>query len=59
MARVYETAVVLFLLAILVCGLAWVASALLDGDQFSRDTLFGTSQATMFTYVYNHRYWKC
>lgn len=40
MSRVYETAVVLFLLAILVCGLAWVASALLDGDQFSRDTLF-------------------
>ena len=41
MPRVYETFVVLFLLTILVCGLAWVASALIDNDQASRQYLFG------------------
>ena len=41
MPRVYETFVVLILLTILVCGLAWVASALLDNDQASRQYLFG------------------
>jgi hypothetical protein len=40
MPRVYETFVVLFLLSILVCGLAWVASALINNDQSSRQTLF-------------------
>ncbi|XP_064644594.1 limb region 1 protein homolog isoform X1 [Lineus longissimus] len=41
MARVYETFVVLSLLAVLVFGLAWVASALIDEDHPSRQTLFG------------------
>ena len=41
MARVYETALVLFLLSLLVCGLAWVASAIIDGDRASRQALFG------------------
>ena len=41
MARVYETAVVLLLLGILVCGIAWVASALIDNDNNSRQALFG------------------
>ncbi len=41
MSRVYETFVVLFLLSILVCGLAWVASALINNDESSRQTLFG------------------
>ncbi|XP_064644596.1 limb region 1 protein homolog isoform X3 [Lineus longissimus] len=40
MARVYETFVVLSLLAVLVFGLAWVASALIDEDHPSRQTLF-------------------
>lgn len=46
-ARVYETAVVLVLLAVVVCGLAWVASALLDGhslwgeEEDHRKTLSG------------------
>ncbi|XP_041371969.1 limb region 1 protein homolog [Gigantopelta aegis] len=39
MARVKETAVVLFLLAVLVLGLAWVASAILSDDQHSKQTL--------------------
>ena len=41
MARVKETAVVLFLLAVLVLGLAWVASAILRDDQHSKQTLSG------------------
>ena len=41
MSRVYEAVVVLFLLSILACGLAWVTSALLDGDVTSRKALFG------------------
>ncbi|XP_074652399.1 limb region 1 protein homolog isoform X2 [Tubulanus polymorphus] len=40
MARVYETSIVLLLLAVLVFGLAWVASALIDKDKSSRQTLF-------------------
>ncbi|GAB1609396.1 limb region 1 protein homolog [Argonauta hians] len=40
MGRVYETAVVLMILGILVFGIAWVASALIDGDKSSRQTLF-------------------
>ncbi|XP_019646136.1 PREDICTED: protein LMBR1L-like isoform X2 [Branchiostoma belcheri] len=39
MARVYETFVVLFLLGVLVVGLVWVASALLDQDTASRESL--------------------
>jgi hypothetical protein len=41
MSRVYETALVLILLAFLVCGLAYVASALIDNDGISRQALFG------------------
>ena len=41
MPRVYETFLVLFLVAILVCGIAWVASAIIDGDSSSRQALFG------------------
>ncbi|ELT98960.1 hypothetical protein CAPTEDRAFT_167057 [Capitella teleta] len=40
MSRVYETALVLILLAFLVCGLAYVASALIDNDSPSRQALF-------------------
>lgn len=41
MSRVYETALVLALLAILVCGLAYVASAIFDDNSHSRQALFG------------------
>ena len=41
MSRVYETAVVLALLTVLVCGLAWVASAMLDENVASKQALFG------------------
>lgn len=40
MSRVYETAVVLALLTVLLCGLAWVASAMLDEDVASKQALF-------------------
>uniref|UniRef100_UPI00358F1685 protein LMBR1L-like isoform X2 n=1 Tax=Myxine glutinosa TaxID=7769 RepID=UPI00358F1685 len=38
-ARLYETFVVLFLLALLVLGMVWVALALIDGDAASRQSL--------------------
>nr|XP_015199922.1 PREDICTED: limb region 1 homolog-like protein [Lepisosteus oculatus] len=40
MARVYETAVVLLLLTLLVLGILWVASALIDHDSAARDSLY-------------------
>uniref|UniRef100_A0A8C4N4C3 Limb development membrane protein 1-like n=1 Tax=Eptatretus burgeri TaxID=7764 RepID=A0A8C4N4C3_EPTBU len=40
-ARLYETFVVLFLLALLVLGIVWVALALIDGDAASRQSLSG------------------
>ncbi|MBN3303451.1 LMBRL protein, partial [Amia calva] len=40
MARVYETAVVLLLLTLLLLGLLWVASALLHHDNTARDSLY-------------------
>ncbi|KAK3105671.1 hypothetical protein FSP39_003026 [Pinctada imbricata] len=39
-ARVYETLIVLFLMAMFVFGLAWVASAIFDDDTHSKQTLF-------------------
>lgn len=41
MARVYETFVVLLLLTLLVLGMVWVASAILDQDGASRESLYG------------------
>lgn len=41
MARVYETFVVLFLLTLLVLGIVWVASAIIDNDAASRESLYG------------------
>lgn len=41
MARVYETFVVLFLLTLLVLGMVWVASAIMDNDAASRESLYG------------------
>uniref|UniRef100_A0A8D0HD20 Limb development membrane protein 1 like n=1 Tax=Sphenodon punctatus TaxID=8508 RepID=A0A8D0HD20_SPHPU len=40
MARVYETVVVLLLLTLLVLGMVWVASAFLDNDTASRESLY-------------------
>ncbi|KAH0629265.1 hypothetical protein JD844_011204 [Phrynosoma platyrhinos] len=41
MARVYETFVVLLLLTLLVLGMVWVASAIVDNDAASRESLYG------------------
>lgn len=41
MARVYETFVVLLLLTLLVLGMVWVASAIVDNDTASRESLYG------------------
>lgn len=43
MARVYEAVVLLLLLALLVMGIVWVASALLH-DNIARKSLYGESQ---------------
>nr|XP_056718969.1 protein LMBR1L [Euleptes europaea] len=40
MARVYETFVVLLLLTFLVLGMVWVASAIVDNDAASRESLY-------------------
>ncbi|XP_068777587.1 protein LMBR1L isoform X5 [Struthio camelus] len=40
MARVYETSVVLLLLTLLVLGMVWVASAIVDKDAASRESLY-------------------
>ncbi|XP_032871328.1 protein LMBR1L [Amblyraja radiata] len=40
MARVYETFVVLFLLTLLILGIVWVASAIIDNDAASRESLY-------------------
>ncbi|XP_042307053.1 protein LMBR1L [Sceloporus undulatus] len=40
MARVYETFVVLLLLTLLVLGMVWVASAILDNNAASRESLY-------------------
>ncbi|XP_064408580.1 limb region 1 homolog-like protein [Latimeria chalumnae] len=40
MARVYETFVVLVLLTLLVLGIVWVASAIIDNDAVSRESLY-------------------
>lgn len=45
MARVYEAVVLLLLLALLVLGIVWVASALLH-DNMARESLYGESPAT-------------
>lgn len=44
MARVYEAVVLLLLLALLVLGIVWVASALLH-DNIARKSLYGESPA--------------
>lgn len=41
MGRVYETVVMLVLLTLLVLGMVWVASAIVDNDKASRESLYG------------------
>lgn len=41
MSRVYETSVVLLLLTLLVFGIVWVASAIIDDDSAGRESLYG------------------
>ncbi|XP_077339465.1 protein LMBR1L [Lithobates pipiens] len=40
MSRVYETSVVLLLLTLLVFGIVWVASAIIDDDSSGRESLY-------------------
>jgi hypothetical protein len=47
---VYEAIILLVLVLILVTGLAWVASAIFDGNKYSQETLFGIIARTV---VYN------
>uniref|UniRef100_A0A672PRS0 Limb region 1 protein homolog n=1 Tax=Sinocyclocheilus grahami TaxID=75366 RepID=A0A672PRS0_SINGR len=42
-ARVLETFVMLFLLGLLILGIVWVASALIDNDDASMESLYGMS----------------
>ena len=42
MSRVYETTMVLALLAVVVLGIAWVVSSLINEDHHSKQQLFGT-----------------
>lgn len=42
-ARVLETFVMLFLLGLLILGIVWVASALIDNDAASMESLYGLS----------------
>lgn len=42
-ARVLETFVMLFLLGLLILGIVWVASALIDNDAASMESLYGIS----------------
>jgi hypothetical protein len=39
LGRVYETIIILFLLIIVVIGIAWVASAIFDDNHHSKETL--------------------
>ncbi|KAM9072818.1 protein LMBR1L isoform 5-T5 [Megaptera novaeangliae] len=41
LARVYETVVMLMLLTLLVLGMVWVASAIVDNNKASRESLYG------------------
>ncbi|KAK2502623.1 hypothetical protein MC885_009482, partial [Smutsia gigantea] len=40
LGRVYETVVILMLLTLLVLGIVWVASAIVDNDKTSRESLY-------------------
>lgn len=53
MARVYEAVVLLLLLALLVLGIVWVASALLH-DNIARKSLYGESPLS-FLNTLQHR----
>lgn len=55
MARVYEAVVLLLLLALLVLGIVWVASALLH-DNLARKNLYGEKDApqTFFLFGLGH-----
>lgn len=40
-SRVYEAVILLILVGILIIGLAWVASAIFDGNKHTQETLLG------------------
>lgn len=41
----------LFLLALLILGIVWVASALIDNDAASMESLYGTACCSAFIYA--------
>lgn len=41
----------LFLLALLILGIVWVASALIDNDAASMESLYGTSLTNSMSFV--------
>ncbi|XP_061877622.1 limb region 1 protein homolog isoform X2 [Entelurus aequoreus] len=49
-ARVLETFVMLFLLALLILGIVWVASALIDNDAASMESLYGINLTFLSIY---------
>lgn len=54
-ARILETFVMLFLLALLILGIVWVASALIDNDAASMESLYGTFLRNSVTLMHvNH-----
>ncbi|XP_078287671.1 limb region 1 homolog-like protein isoform X1 [Rhinoraja longicauda] len=53
MARVYETFVVLFLLTLLVLGIVWVASAIINNDAASRESLYADLWDYYLPYLYS------
>lgn len=56
MARVYETAVMLLLLSLLVLGIVWVASALLHHNT-ARESLYGEGCNEMLdTHIYPEKF---
>lgn len=72
LGRVYETVIILFLLIIVVIGLAWVASAIFEeDDHHSKETLFGRllcvgqfgdvhqQNANCLIYIFNKQWYFC
>lgn len=50
-ARILETFVMLFLLALLILGIVWVASALIDNDAASMESLYGMFLKDSFWFI--------
>lgn len=53
-ARILETLVMLILLALLILGIVWVASALIDNDAASMESLYGTDIFITYSVVFKN-----